>query len=89
MGLLQNRREQSRAGRLSTSDRDQSLILHFACGEVRIPQIRAGPPKRMGGFPFWRGDSSLMDTPERSYAAASTTGMEAFLQAKALPENGG
>ena len=86
MGLLQNRREQSRAGRLSTSDRDQSLILPVAYGEVRI---RAGPPKRMGGFPFWRGDSSLMDTPERSYAAASTTGMEAFLQAKALPENGG
>jgi uncharacterized Zn finger protein len=52
-------------------------------GEVRIPPIHAALPKRLGNFPFWRGESSLMNTLERVYAAASTKGMDAFLQARA------
>ena len=52
-------------------------------GEVQIPQVHAGLPKRLGNFPFWRGNSMLIDTLERVYAAASTTCLEAFLQADA------
>ncbi len=52
-------------------------------GEVHIPQVHAAMPKRLGNFPFWRGKSMLIDTLERVYAAASTTGIEAFLQADA------
>jgi len=52
-------------------------------GEVRIPQVHASLPKRLGNFPFWRGNSMLIDTLERVYAAASAVGLEAFLQADA------
>jgi uncharacterized Zn finger protein len=49
-------------------------------GEVRIPQIHATLPKRLGNFPFWRGNATLMDSLERIYAAASAAGLDAFLQ---------
>jgi uncharacterized Zn finger protein len=52
-------------------------------GEVQIPQVHAGLPKRLGNFPFWRGDTMLIDTLERVYATASPTGIEVFLQADA------
>jgi len=48
-------------------------------GEVHIPQVDAALPKRLGNFPFWRGNSMLIDTLERVHAAASTTGLEVFL----------
>ncbi len=56
-------------------------------GEVRIPQIHAALPKRLGNFPFWRGNSSLTDTLECVCAAASARGLEAFLQADGRTED--
>jgi hypothetical protein len=44
-------------------------------------------PKRLGNFPFWRGNSMLIDTLEPVYAAASIAGLDAFLQANAKVEN--
>ncbi len=54
------------------------------CGEVRIPQIQAALAKRLGNFPFWRGNERLMDVLERIYTSASNTGLEVLLQADTL-----
>lgn len=41
-------------------------------GDVRTPPVSAGLPKRLGGFPFWRGAGRFLDslTPKYSTAAA-------------------
>ncbi len=49
--------------------------------EVRIPQIHASLAKRLGGFPFWRGGSDLVDALEGVYAKASDAGLEMLLPA--------
>ena len=49
--------------------------------EVRIPQIHASLVKRLGGFPFWRGGSDLVDALEGLYAKASDAGLEILLPA--------
>lgn len=51
-------------------------------GEVRVPQVHAGLPRRLGAFPFWRGTAPLTDFLERVYAAASAAGLELFLRSK-------
>lgn len=49
-------------------------------GEVRIPTVAAALPRRLGNFPFWRGETPLQAALEVIYQRASATGMEAFLQ---------
>jgi uncharacterized Zn finger protein len=56
-------------------------------GAVQIPQIHAALAKRLGNFPFWRGNSNLIETLDRVYAAASNTGLGVLLQADAHDEN--
>jgi uncharacterized Zn finger protein len=48
-------------------------------GEVRIPPISAALPKRLGSFPFWRGEERFLDTMESIYAKASPVGLSTFL----------
>ncbi len=48
-------------------------------GEVRIPRVDAALPKRLGKFPFWRGDTNLDDVLENIYRAASSTGLRIIL----------
>jgi uncharacterized Zn finger protein len=48
-------------------------------GEVRIPPVRAALLKRLGGFPFWRGDQPIQDVLESVYSSASQHGMDIFL----------
>lgn len=48
-------------------------------GEVRIPTVPAALVKRLGGFPFWRGEESFVPALERIYREASVVGMDAFL----------
>jgi uncharacterized Zn finger protein len=48
-------------------------------GEVRIPPIPAALPKRLGSFPFWRGEERFLDTMESIYAKASPVGLSTFL----------
>ena len=48
-------------------------------GEVRVPPVPAALLKRLGNFPFWRGEKSFVPSLEPTYAAASATGMDAFL----------
>jgi len=57
-------------------------------GEVRIPPAPAALPKRLGNFPFWRGEERLLDAMERIYREASMAGMDVFLAApRAQSEN--
>jgi len=48
-------------------------------GEVRISPIPAALPKRLGSFPFWRGEEKLLDVMESIYERASTVGLRVFL----------
>jgi uncharacterized Zn finger protein len=47
--------------------------------EVLIPPIAAALPKRLGSFPFWRGEERFLDTMESIYAKASPVGLSTFL----------
>ncbi|HOV86626.1 MAG TPA: SWIM zinc finger family protein [Syntrophobacteraceae bacterium] len=48
-------------------------------GEVRIPPLRAALLKRLGGFPFWRGNRLIQEALEPVYSNASQRGMDIFL----------
>lgn len=48
-------------------------------GEVRTPPIAAALPKRLGNFPFWRGEKKFLEAIEPIYAKASIRGLELFL----------
>ena len=47
--------------------------------EARIPPIPAALPKRLGKFPFWRGNEDLLELLEEIYKKASPAGMLIFL----------
>jgi uncharacterized Zn finger protein len=44
-----------------------------------IPQIDAALPKRLGKFPFWRGNSNIQDLLIPIYHNASSAGLRVFL----------
>jgi uncharacterized Zn finger protein len=48
-------------------------------GAVEIPRIPAALARRLGNFPFWRGNERLMDALERIYSSASDTGLQVLL----------
>ena len=48
-------------------------------GEVRIPPVAAALPKRLGSFPFWRGEEKFLDVMESIYEKASPVGLKVFL----------
>lgn len=47
-------------------------------GEVRTPPVNAALPKRLGNFPFWRGDENFADAMNNSYSRASLHGLDVF-----------
>ncbi len=47
--------------------------------EVHIPPTAAVLPKRLGKFPFWRGEEDLLEVLEDIYKEASPSGMMIFL----------
>lgn len=53
---------------------------------VEAPREPAALPKRLGGFPFWRGKSPFFDAMEGIYAAASARGLEVILGTSAEGE---
>lgn len=60
-------------------------------GEVRLPEIAAALPKRLGNFPFWRGKTALLEALQPLYQKAAPAGLDAFLglakpAAAAVPE---
>ena len=48
-------------------------------GEVRIPPMKAAIMKRLGNFPFWRGNRLIQEILEPVYSNASQHGMDIFL----------
>lgn len=48
-------------------------------GEVRVPPVPAALPKRLGNFPFWRGEEHFLEAIELVYAQASPRGMDLLL----------
>lgn len=54
-------------------------------GEARIPTVTAALPKRLGNFPFWRGDLRFIETLEPFYEKASQPGMNIFLGELEIP----
>ncbi len=48
-------------------------------GEVSIPSVPAALPKRLGSFPFWRGEERFLDVMESIYSRASVVGLKVFL----------
>ena len=65
------------------------LLPESIAGEARVPFVNAALPKRLGGFPFWRGSQRFMDALEPIYTQGSQRGMNAFLgeQSSAGPVN--
>lgn len=49
-----------------------------AYGEVRVPPVSAAGPKRLGGFPFWRGTDHFLDAIAPTYPAAAQRGLALF-----------
>lgn len=47
-------------------------------GDVRLPPVDAAGPKRLGGFPFWRGTDRFLDTLVSTYSAAARRGLTLF-----------
>ena len=50
-------------------------------GEVRTPPASAGWPKRLGSFPFWRGEQRFLEALVPTYQQAAQRGLSAFLGA--------
>jgi hypothetical protein len=48
-------------------------------GEVRIPPLSAALPKRLGNFPFWRGEIKFLEAMEAIYPRAAACGLDLFL----------
>lgn len=45
---------------------------------LRTPPVAAALPRRLGHFPFWRGEQPLLDTLEPIYRAASGSGLALY-----------
>ena len=55
-------------------------------GEVRLPPVQAALPKRLGNFPFWRGERPFLSEMESIYGKAALNGLDVFLgQEKETP----
>ncbi len=55
-------------------------------GEVQTPPVTAGLVRRLGKFPFWRGEKPLQEAVEAAYVDASATGVKVFLGEKPEPK---
>ena len=48
-------------------------------GDLKPPPVSAAWPRRLGNFPFWRGQEHFLDALVPVYRAASIRGLETFL----------
>lgn len=48
-------------------------------GEVQVPTTPAALVKRLGNFPFWRGEEKFLTAIESMYVNASSRGLDVFL----------
>lgn len=52
---------------------------HDTGGEVIVTSVSASLPKRLGNFPFWRGEERFLSALESVYSEASPFGLDVFL----------
>ena len=55
------------------------LLAEDVFGVVQPPPVSGAWLRRLGGLPFWRGETPLPDALEPIYQAASAHGLQAFL----------
>jgi uncharacterized Zn finger protein len=48
-------------------------------GEVRLPEVTAALPRRLGSFPFWRGKAPFLEALEPFYLKAAPLALDVFL----------
>jgi hypothetical protein len=48
-------------------------------GEVNTPPVTAALVRRLGKFPFWRGEQALVSAVEPAYVAVSALGLKTVL----------
>jgi uncharacterized Zn finger protein len=60
-------------------------LADVALGEVRTPLVAAALPRRLGGFPFWRGATPFLDALEPIYTRASARALDALAGDGGLP----
>lgn len=53
---------------------------------ARIPSTSAALPRRLGNFPFWRGEENFFAVLDKIYKAASPIGLDLFLGEKKLTD---
>jgi uncharacterized Zn finger protein len=56
-----------------------TAITGSSTGDVTPPTSPVPVAKRLGGFPFWRGDEDFLDALARAYQVATARGMEIYL----------
>jgi uncharacterized Zn finger protein len=56
-----------------------TAITGSSTGGVKPPTSPAPVAKRLGGFPFWRGDEDFLDALAQAYQVATARGMEIYL----------
>jgi hypothetical protein len=54
-------------------------ITGSSTGGVTPPTSPAPVAKRLGGFPFWRGDEDFLDALAQAYQVETARGMEIYL----------
>jgi len=72
--------------RLDTFWGDPAARIDDSLGAVEIPREPAALPRRLGGFPFWRGETPLLDALGPIYAAASPRGLDVLLGPTSLTD---
>jgi uncharacterized Zn finger protein len=55
-------------------------------GAVEVPATEAALVRRLGRFPFWRGERGILECLEPMYARAARNGLDAFVT---VPDEGG
>jgi uncharacterized Zn finger protein len=51
------------------------------CGEMRMPPVSGAWLRRLGPFPFWRGEKPLVEVLEPAYRRAAEAGLDVCLRA--------
>lgn len=59
-----------------------SELPNYLFGKVEVPSIQASLPKRLGNFPYWRGQERFLESMESIYMQASEQGLNSFLGEK-------
>lgn len=57
----------------------ESIDTEGLLGDVQVPAVNASLPKRLGHFPFWRGEERFLNAIQPIYASASLVGMGCVL----------